>query len=143
MRKNERRAAQADVCQVPCFDFTVVRRLRSSLPDQEVLENATALFATLADRTRLKILHALSGGEELCVCDVAHVLGSSVASASHHLRKLHDYGLVKYRTDGKMAYYSLRDEFAAGLVADALRSLKTQRLTVLTNRRGRVARAAR
>ena len=143
MRKNERRGAQVDVCRVPCFDVTVVRRLRSSLPDEPALQDATALFATLADRTRLKIVHALKGGEELCVCDVAHVLGTSVASASHHLRKLHDHGVVKYRTDGRMAYYSLRDEFAAGLVADALRSLRTQRVALSTNRRGRIARAAR
>ena len=59
----------------------------------------------------------LREGEELCVCDVAHVLGMSVSAASHHLRKLRDLKLLKYRTDGKMAYYSLRDKFAAQLVA--------------------------
>jgi len=77
--------------------------------------------AALADRTRLRILQALADDEELCVCDVAHVLGMSVSVASHHLRKLRDLRLLKYRNDGKMAYYSLRNRFAAKLVEHALR----------------------
>ena len=48
------------------------------------------------------------------------MLGVSVSTASHHLRKLRDLKLLKYRNDGKMAYYSLRNELAARLVADAL-----------------------
>lgn len=140
MRKNERGAALGEVCQVPCFNLPAVRRLRSSLPSEEVLHDATALFGALADRTRLKILRALSSGEELCVCDVAHVLGSSIASASHHLRKLRDFGLVKYRTDGKMAYYSLRDEAAARLVADALQSVRRRERSVSARLAARAAR---
>jgi DNA-binding transcriptional ArsR family regulator len=58
---------------------------------------------------------------QTCVCDVAHVLGLSVSRASHHLRKLRDLRLLKYRNDGKMAYYSLRDRFAAEIVDQALR----------------------
>ena len=53
--------------------------------------------------------------------DVAHVLGMSVSAASHHLRKLRDLKILKYRNDRKMAYYSLRDRFAAELVQHALR----------------------
>lgn len=82
------------------------------------------MFGALADRARLKILYAFKDGEELCVCDVAHVLGMSVSAASHHLRKLRDLKLLKYRNDGKMAYYSLRNEFAAGLVAQAFKKLR-------------------
>lgn len=77
-------------------------------------------FAALADRTRLRILYALREGEELCVCDVAHVLGTSVSTASHHLRKLRDLKLLRYRNDGKMAYYSLNNRFAGKLVREAL-----------------------
>ena len=80
------------------------------------------IFGALADGTRLKLLHALRGGEELCVCDVAHVLGMSVSSASHHLRKLRDLRILKYRNDGKMAYYSLRNPVIRGLIEKALKS---------------------
>jgi len=113
-----------DLCHVPCFKETVVKRLQGIMPAEELLEDARALFAALADRARLKILHALKDGEELCVCDVAHVLGCSVSTASHHLRKLRDLKLLTYRSDGKMAYYSLRDGFAAELVATVLTQAK-------------------
>ena len=90
------------------------------MPSEETVEDTRALFAALADRARLKILYSFTRTEELCVCDVAHVLGSTVSTASHHLRKLRDLKLLKYRNDGKMSYYSLRDDFAARLVGDAL-----------------------
>lgn len=113
------------VCNIPCFNAAVVSRLRSKMPDEETLEEARILFSALGDRMRLKILYALKDGEELCVCDVAHVLSTSVSAASHHLRKLRDLRLLKYRNDGKMAYYSLRDQFAAQLVARVLDAKRT------------------
>jgi DNA-binding transcriptional ArsR family regulator len=91
------------------------------MPSEETLEDSRVLFAALSDRARLKILHALSGAEELCVCDVAYVLGTTVSTASHHLRKLRDLKLLKCRNEGKMVYYSLRDGFAAKLLGEALR----------------------
>jgi DNA-binding transcriptional ArsR family regulator len=90
------------------------------MPPDAVLEETEILFGALADRARLKILFALGNGEELCVCDVAHVLGVSISTASHHLRKLRDLKLLRYRNDGKMSYYSLRDELAGRLVTSTL-----------------------
>lgn len=130
MRVNERvsalslGAATEDLCNVPCFNQDLVARLRAAMPSDEQIEEARVVFAALGDRTRLKILHALRDGEELCVCDVAHVLGMSVSAASHHLRKLRDLRILKYRTDGKMAYYSLRDRFAAELVGQAFQQAR-------------------
>lgn len=66
------------------------------------------------------MLFALVEGGELCVCDVAHVAGMSVSAASHHLRKLRDLRILKYRTDGKMAYYSIADRSVAKLVRQAV-----------------------
>lgn len=113
--------APEELCTIPCFNADVVTRVKGQMPTEDVLEDSRVLFAALADRARLKILHALQSGDELCVCDIAHVLGCSVSTASHHLRKLRDLKLLKYRTDGKMAYYSLRDDFATELVAQVLR----------------------
>lgn len=109
-----------DECEIPCFKEKLVRKLQRKLPPDEVLEEARVLFAALSDRARLKILMALQDGEELCVCDVAHVLGTTISTASHHLRKMRDLKLLKYRNDGRMAYYSLRSEFAGRLAADVL-----------------------
>ena len=127
MRKNDagsrvsRLPTSPDLCRVPCFKEALVARLRSEMPTDAALEEASVLFAALADRARLRILHALMRADELCVCDVAHVLGMSVAAASHHLRKLRELKILKHRNDGKMAYYSLRDRFAAELATHALR----------------------
>lgn len=115
--------SSAVLCSVPCFKTELVARLRADMPTDAQLDELRAAFGALSDCTRLKILHALRTGEELCVCDVAHVLGMSVSAASHHLRKLRDLKVLKYRNDGKMAYYSLRDRLAADLVSQALRNM--------------------
>lgn len=120
MRANIRASRSDDTCQIPCFKEALVRKLQRQMPPDSVLEETEILFGALADRARLKILFALRGGEELCVCDVAHVLGVSISTASHHLRKLRDLKLLQYRNDGKMAYYSLREKLAARLVENAL-----------------------
>lgn len=126
MRLNERKKvgklpSSGDLCNVPCFKEALVSRIRSEMPSDEALDEARTLFAALADRTRLRILHALMRADELCVCDVAHVLGMSVASASHHLRKLRKDGVLRLRNDGRMAYYALGDTRAAELVRRASR----------------------
>ena len=125
MRANVRGASVAsDLCNVPCFNERVVRRIQRELPGDEALADTASLFSALSDRTRLKIVLALRGSEELCVCDVAHVLNLSVSTASHHLRKLRDLRILKYRNDGKMAYYSLRDNMAQKLVSDAIEKVE-------------------
>lgn len=93
------------------------------MPSDSTMEEVEILFSALADRARLKILFALGDGEELCVCDVAHVLGVSISTASHHLRKLRDLKVLQYRNDGKMAYYSLRDELAGRLVTSTFEEI--------------------
>ena len=109
-----------DLCNVPCFKGDVVARLRAAAPTDSELEAARAVFGALADRTRLKILRALKD-EELCVCDVAHLLGVGVSNASHHLRKLRDMGILKDRNDGRMMYYSLKEPLVAELLSKALK----------------------
>lgn len=120
MRANVHMETKQQVCAIPCFKEKLVRKIQKKLPPDEVLEEARVLFAALSDRARIKILLALQDGEELCVCDVAHVLDTTISTASHHLRKLRDLKLLKYRNDGRMAYYSLRSELAAKLAADVL-----------------------
>ncbi len=119
--QRRRPTACGDLCNVPCFNKDLVARVKRGLPSDRALEDARSLFAALADRTRLRIIHALLAADELCVCDVAHVLDMSVAAVSHHLRKLRQLGILTLRNDGKMAYYALADRFAAGLVTQAVR----------------------
>lgn len=112
-----------DICQVRCFNVELVAQFSEALPGDDLLEEARILFGALADRSRLKILYALSRGEELCVCDIAALLEIKIAAASHHLRKLRDLKILKYRNDGKLAYYSLKDRRVAEILCYALSQL--------------------
>ena len=112
-----------DICQVRCFNVELVAQFNEALPGDDLLEDAQILFGALADRSRLKILYALSRGEELCVCDAAALLEIKIAAASHHLRKLRDLKILKYRNDGKLVYYSLKDQRVAEILRYALSQL--------------------
>jgi DNA-binding transcriptional ArsR family regulator len=107
------------VCEVTTFDAEKVNRVRQSI-EQEDFTSTAQLFKALADSTRLKIAYALSIEKEMCVCDVAQVIGSSIATASHHLRLLRNMGLAKMRKEGKMVFYSLDDDHVKQMVAIAL-----------------------
>lgn len=117
------KANPRDICQVRCFNAELVAQVSEALPEDDLLEKAQILFSALADKSRLKILHALSDGSELCVCDVAFLLEGKIASASHHLRKLRDLKILKYRNDGKLAYYSLKNQRVAEILGHALNQL--------------------
>ena len=110
------------LCDVACFNGELVARLRDALPPDEDVDDVQVLFAALADKTRLKVLHIFASGEELCVCDVAHVLNVTVSTASHHLRRLRDLKLLRHRNDGRMSFYSCREPLAGRLVKEALRA---------------------
>lgn len=105
-----------EVCDVTVVHEDVVQRVQSQLPD---LNKAVPIFKALADETRLKIAYALTLEEEMCVCEVATVIDSSVATASHHLRYLRDHSLAKSARKGKMVYYSLADAHVYQLVTIA------------------------
>lgn len=101
------------VCNVTCFEQEKVARIKAELAKEEhLLPQLAELYKLLGNTTRLKILLALSRSE-LCVCDVAHVLGLTVAATSHQLKLLRDQGWLAMRNDGKMVYYRLQ---VAGLL---------------------------
>ncbi|KGX89861.1 ArsR/SmtB family transcription factor [Pontibacillus marinus] len=104
-----------DTCDVTCVHEDTVNRVKESLQNQEPLSVAQ-IFKALSDGTRLTIAYALLQEEELCVCDVANIVGSSTATASHHLRHLRKLGLARYRKQGKLAYYSLDDDHVKQIV---------------------------
>ena len=112
-----------DLCQVRCFNTELVTQIRSTLPNEDTLEEITVIFGALADRSRVKILYDLRNGDELCVCDVAAMLNVKIATASHHLRKMRDLKLLKYRNDGKLAYYSLKDRRVTDILSYSLLEL--------------------
>ena len=100
----------APVCAVACFEQEKVTAIKADLArDEHLLPQLADLYKLLGNAMRLRILLALSD-RELCVCDIAHVLGLSVAATSHQLKLLRDQGWLTMRNDGKMVYYRLHSE---------------------------------
>ncbi|ALS28869.1 ArsR family transcriptional regulator [Paenibacillus sp. JMULE4] len=106
---------QKDTCELYCFDEVKVQRVQNTLMEHDISGMAN-MFKALADETRMKVAFALCQEDELCVCDVANIIGSSLATASHHLRTLKKLNLVKYRKEGKLAFYSLEDDHVRQLI---------------------------
>ncbi len=98
-----------DRCEVRSVDPEKVALARRSLLDDDVYANLAETFAALADSNRAKIIYSLMG-QELCVCDIAGVVGISESAVSQHLRILRTLRLVRQRKDGRVMYYSLNDD---------------------------------
>jgi len=97
----------------------------SSNAGRGLLEEVSSIFKVLSDPTRVKIVFALAR-TELCVCDLATLLGLSVSAVSHQLRLLRSLKLVKYRKENRFAYYSLDDDHTAQLLQDVLEHVQGQ-----------------
>lgn len=106
-----------DTCETFIYDVEKVERRQKEVNQTEGLSQ---LFKVFADDTRLKIVYALTQEDELCVCDVATTIGSTNATASHHLRMLRNLGLAEYRKKGKMVFYSLVSDHVHHLMQEAL-----------------------
>jgi ArsR family transcriptional regulator, lead/cadmium/zinc/bismuth-responsive transcriptional repressor len=100
---------EGGACAVEFVDAQRVRRVKRAMRSPEATALLAETFKVLGDPTRVKIAFALSR-EELCVCDLANLLGASQSAVSHSLRTLRQLKLVKYRREGKIAYYSLDDD---------------------------------
>ena len=79
------------------------------IPNEEILADLVGFFNIFSDITRLKMLSALAISE-MCVNDISVMLGLNQTTVSHQLRLLRDLGAVKYRRQGKIIFYSLRNE---------------------------------
>jgi DNA-binding transcriptional ArsR family regulator len=108
-----------DKCDCNVLHEEVVNRVREALPDTEALLNLAELFRVFGDTTRVRIISALIHAE-MCVCDIAALLGMTKSAISHQLRALRQTKLVKYRKEGKVVYYSLDDDHVATLFAQGL-----------------------
>ena len=98
------------------LDEQTLQRLQDDLPGDELLYDLAELFRVFGDSTRIKILYALFESE-LCVNDIAQVVGLSQSAVSHQLRLLKANKLVRFRRDGKTIYYALDDDHVRSMIA--------------------------
>jgi ArsR family transcriptional regulator len=114
-----------EVCDLVQIDLTRVRKIRAALVQPDAVQGLADTFSALGDPTRVRILDALSHGE-LCVCDLAAVLGVSQSAVSHQLRLLRGLRLVRPRRDGRVVFYSLDDQHIMSIFKQTLQHVEEQ-----------------
>lgn len=114
-----------EVCEIPMIHHETVDRVKSMMPDEELVLDVAELFKVFGDSTRAKIICALTVSE-MCVCDIAALLNMSSSAISHQLRILKQARIVRSRRDGKIIYYSLDDEHIKQLFDTAATHLKEE-----------------
>ena len=98
-----------------CVHEDIVRRIGDKMPPPEILVDLAEFFKVFGDVTRVRILYALLDGE-LCVGDIAQLLGLTQTACSHQLRVLKNNKLVRFRREGKVVYYSLSDDHVRSMI---------------------------
>jgi ArsR family transcriptional regulator len=102
-----------------CVHEDTVRRVLADMPEEETLSDLAELFKVFGDTTRIRILYALFEAE-LCVGDIAQLLGMTQTAVSHQLRILRTNKLVKGRKDGKIVFYSLDDDHVRTMIGQGM-----------------------
>ena len=113
-----------DRYNVECCDFIhthedVVEQVRQKMPGEDALYDLTELFRIFGDSTRVRILYVLLESE-MCVCDLAMLLGMTQSAISHQLRALKNARLVRSRREGKTVFYALADDHVKTILDQGL-----------------------
>ncbi|WP_270441912.1 ArsR/SmtB family transcription factor [Acidaminococcus provencensis] len=108
-------AEQSYTCDCDVIHEEVVNEVKTKMQSKEDYVQLASLFKLFGDGTRLQILHALEQSE-MCVCDLAVLLGVTKSAVSHQLKALRLANLVKFRREGQIVYYSLADDHVKGLI---------------------------
>lgn len=113
-----------DRYNVECCDFIhahedIVEKVRQVMPGEDTLYDLTELFRIFGDSTRVRILYVLFESE-MCVCDIAALLGMTQSAISHQLRALKSARLVKSRREGKTVFYSLADDHVHTILSQGM-----------------------
>lgn len=98
-----------------CVHEDVIEKVAPQLPPDETLYDLAEFFKVFGDTTRIRILYALLESE-LCVGDLAQLLGLTQTACSHQLRVLKNNKLVRFRREGKVVYYSLSDDHVRSII---------------------------
>lgn len=114
------------LCDCNVIHEEVVEQTRKNMPTSETFLSLANFFKILGDNTRAKILFALDQNE-MCVCDIANLLGMTKSSISHQLSTLRKAKIVKCRRDAKQVYYTLDDEHVSQVFELGLEHINHQK----------------
>lgn len=112
-----------EICEECEVHSEAAGRAAKAMPDDEILYDLAELYKVFGDSTRIKILYSLFD-EELCVCDIAAVLGMTSSAVSHQLRVLKQAHLVRSRREGKAIFYSLSDAHVRSIIGQGIEHIE-------------------
>lgn len=110
-------------CDCDVIHADVVDEVRQRMPNEADLYDLSDFFKIFGDSTRVKIIWALDE-KELCVCDIAVLLNMTKSAISHQLKTLKQANLVKFRREGKVVYYSLKDDHVKDIFEKGMEHIK-------------------
>jgi len=108
-------AIEKDACDFMYVHDEIVQKVQQEMPEDEILYDLADLFKIFGDTTRIRILYVLLESE-MCVCDIAALLGMTQSAISHQLKVLKQSKLIRYRRDGKTVFYSLADDHVRTII---------------------------
>lgn len=107
-----------------CVEKGKVNSVKGKMKAEQFFHDLAETFKAMSDPTRTKIIYALCQEKELCVCDLALIIGTTNSAISHQLRILRNMKLVKYNKVGKLTFYSLDDIHINNLFAEGFRHVE-------------------
>lgn len=110
-------------CDCDVIHADVVEEVKKRMPKECDLYDLSDFFKVLGDSTRVKIIWALDE-KEMCVCDIAVLLNMTKSAISHQLKSLKQADLVKFRREGKVVYYSLKDDHVKDIFEKGMEHIK-------------------
>lgn len=116
-------AGESGTCDVNCIHADAVKEVKKAAISRDGATDLSRIFQVMSDPTRLRIISLLTQ-KELCVCDIAAALGMTQSAVSHQLRVMRMAQLVKYRKEGRIAFYALDDEHVLKLFTQGLDHLE-------------------
>jgi len=120
------KAKEVNHSQTAYIEKDKVRSVKNKMKSEEFFHDLAGTFKAMSDPTRTKIIYALSQEKELCVHDIAAIVGATNSAISHQLRTLRNMKLVRYNRSGKITYYSLDDIHINNLFDEGLRHVEEQ-----------------
>lgn len=122
-RKKEALEDQKELCECIHVHDDIVKEVNQKMPDEEELYDLADFFKVFGDSTRIKILYVLLCSE-MCVCDIAQILGMTQSAISHQLRMLRQMDLVRTRREGKTVFYSLSDGHISNILSQGMEHIE-------------------
>ena len=110
---------ELEQCETVQVHQDIVEKVDAEMPDEVILYDLAELFKLFGDSTRIKILYVLFASE-MCVCDIAQLLGMTQSAISHQLQVLKKSKLVKYRREGKTVFYSLANDHVRTILGQGM-----------------------